>query len=154
MKSEIKLFTYQTRLNLTDEQEAILNDYAELMGRVERTLFAKMTANNNLNELKVLFLKKFQITARQFNSCRVHVEGKIESIKKLRIYQIEESKDRISELEKKLEKIKINASPQVLHQKKTPFIEIGISFRNLSVKFRHTNRQYNCLIDVFRHSIC
>jgi hypothetical protein len=40
MKSKSPTFTYQTRLNL--EREDALNDYAQLMGRVERKLFAAL----------------------------------------------------------------------------------------------------------------
>ena len=63
MKSEAKIFTYQTRLHLTTIEETVFNDYAELMGKVERKLFAEITAEKNLNEIKTKFLKKFEITA-------------------------------------------------------------------------------------------
>lgn len=128
MKSEAKTFTYQARFNLTDEGEAIFESYGKLMGQVERTLFAKISAKREMNALKVEFLKKFQITARQFNSARVQVEGKIESIKKLRISHIEESKERISQLEKKLEKTK---DSNLLHQKKRRLISLKAKLNRL-----------------------
>lgn len=129
MKSENKMFTYQTRLNLTDEEEIIFDSYGELMGQVERTLFAKMCAKKEINALKSEFLKKFQITARQFNSARVQVEGKIESIKKLRIHHIEESKERISLLEKKLGKLK--TKDHLLHQKTRRLNSLKAKFDSL-----------------------
>lgn len=130
MKSETKIFTYQARLQLTDEEEAIFESYGELMGLVERILFAKICAKKAINALKVEFLKKFQITARQFNSARVQIEGKIESIKKLRIHQIEESKERISILEKKLEKLK--TKDNLLHQKKRRLSSLKAKFKSLT----------------------
>jgi IS605 OrfB family transposase len=123
-----KIFTYQTRLHLTDEEEAIFERYGELMGQVERTLFAKMCAKKEINALKTEFLKQFQITARQFNSARVQIEGKIESIKKLRIHQIEENKERISLLEKKLAKIK---TKDLLHQKKRRLNSLKTKLKHL-----------------------
>lgn len=120
MKSELPTVTYQTRAPLTFEQESILDAYAMHMGRIERKLFAEITAGKNPNDLKSVFLTKYGITARQFNACRVQLEGKIASIKELRSQQILENKNRINELENKIQKLeqqkKVNA--EKLHQKK------------------------------------
>lgn len=60
----------------------------------------------SLNELKRSYLPRFQITARQFNSIRVALEGKIDSYKELRKLQVEALKTSIPTFEKKLRKIK------------------------------------------------
>jgi IS605 OrfB family transposase len=119
MKFELPTFTYQTRLNLTPEQEVVLGCYAKHMSSVERKLFAKIAAGQDSSKLKKSFLIEFGITARQYNACRVQVEGKIASIKQLRVTQIDEAKQRIDALEKKIEKlIKQKKDAQSIHQKK------------------------------------
>ena len=62
--SERPVFTYQTRPTLDDDQAAVLDAYAELYGRTERSLFAAMQAGGKLNDLKREFLPRFGVTAR------------------------------------------------------------------------------------------
>ena len=97
MTGEALVQTYQTRPRLNSHEEGILTAYAALMSRVKRSLFAKMMAGKSPASLKAEFLKRFGITARQFNACRVEVEGKIESTKEV-------NKQRIADLEIALEK--------------------------------------------------
>ena len=59
--------TFQTRIKSTD---LILDSYAELMSLVERKLFSAIVKGRDLNFLKTEYLKTYQISARQFNSCR------------------------------------------------------------------------------------
>jgi IS605 OrfB family transposase len=119
MKSELPTFTYQTRLSLTPQQEAILEAYAKYMSLVERKLFAGIAAGKNSSYLKTPFLVQFGITARQYNACRVQVEGQIASIKQRRVSQIVEAKERIEALEKKIEKLlKQKGNARSIHQKK------------------------------------
>lgn len=133
MKSELLTFTYQTRIILTQDQEAILDDYALVMGQVERKLFAAISAGNNINDLKSQFIAKFGITARQFNACRAQVEGKIASIKELRANQIVESKSCILGLEKKIQKLerKKEANALIIHQKKRRLSSLRSKLNNL-----------------------
>ena len=114
-KSESQMFTYQTRLTLSCELACILSLYASIMGKIERTLFADLQRGKDLTWLKSDYLKRFEITARQFNSLRVQVEGKTASIKELRKEHIAELGYRIASLEKKIPKIK---SEKTIHQKK------------------------------------
>ena len=66
---ERPIFTYQTRLNLTGEQADALDAYGELYGQAERALFhAYQEDKATTNELKREFLRRFGLTARQFNS--------------------------------------------------------------------------------------
>src|SRR2546428_8487675 len=50
--SDRPVFTYQTRPALADGQAAVLDAYAELYGRAERSLFAAMQAGGSRNELQ------------------------------------------------------------------------------------------------------
>ena len=84
------------------------------MGKIERTLFADLQRGKEATHLKSQYIKRFEITARQFNSLRVQLEGKIASIKELRKSHITELSQRIDSLEKKIPKIK---SDHTRHQK-------------------------------------
>lgn len=115
MKSESKNFTYQTRLLLDDKDINLLSEYSSLFGKVERTLFHDLATGKKVGELKTLYLKKFGITARQFNSVRSQIEGKIASCKEVRTGHIQEKKRGIIALEKSIKKLK---NTLILHQKK------------------------------------
>ena len=75
--------TFQSQLDIDEKIEQALNACAELLSRVEHSLFADIMAGKNPSELKSNYILRFGITARQFNACRVQVEGKIESLKQL-----------------------------------------------------------------------
>jgi len=75
-----KSFTYQTRPFIKEKLDDILSNQAILLSKVERHLYKdRYQKKKNINELKSLYLKRFGITARQFNSCRIKLEGKVRS---------------------------------------------------------------------------
>ncbi len=117
--AELPVFTYQTRLRLRPEQEAVLDAYAALFGKVERALFAAVCVGKSLNDTKREFLRRFGITAQQFNSARAVLEGNIASIRERRHGLIEEAKTRIRKAEQVIERLtrKVPGS-NALHQKK------------------------------------
>lgn len=78
--------TYQTCLRLSPQHHVQLEAYAALLGRMERTLFAKLYAGGLLNQLKCLFLVLFCVTARQFNAAAVIVRGRIDAIRQSRVF--------------------------------------------------------------------
>src|SRR3954468_8903243 len=82
--SDRPIFTYQTRITMTREATCVLDAYAALHGRVERSLFAQWSAGHQISKLKPAIQSRFGITARQFNAIRVGLEGKISSIKERR----------------------------------------------------------------------
>ncbi len=92
--------TYHTRLPAVPEQAPILDAYAELYGRAERTLFARRRAGEPLGVLKRAFLVRFGVTARQFNALAATVRGKITSIQKRRAGLIANLEQRIARAEK------------------------------------------------------
>ncbi|WP_026195626.1 IS200/IS605 family element transposase accessory protein TnpB [Verrucomicrobium sp. 3C] len=117
--SKLPVFTYQTRLSVTPEQASCLDAYAALHGLAQRTLFAKMRAGVPLNELKRSFLRRFGLTARQFNAIRVELEGKIASIQERRPELIEETKGRLKRAEEAIGRLeKKEPGSSLLHQKK------------------------------------
>jgi IS605 OrfB family transposase len=72
--------TYETRLPADPDRDALLGAYAELYGRVQRTLFARLCAGEPLAALKRVFLVRFGLTGRQFNALAAEVQGQIASI--------------------------------------------------------------------------
>ncbi len=100
------IYTYQTRLNLEYKTESILEEFAALFGKVERTLFSQITKGANSYDLKNLFLKKFGITARQYNSVRVKLDGKTAAFKERASGLIQELEEQIISLKKRIEKLK------------------------------------------------
>ena len=115
------VFTYQTRLSLTDEQSLLLNAYAELYGKAERSLFSAMQTATPLNELKRLFQPRFGLSARQFNAIRIGLEGKIKSAKERQPELIKEAEQRVNKARKtiaNLEKKSSTCKTNKLHQKK------------------------------------
>ncbi len=60
--------TYETRLPGDPDRDPVLIAYADLYGRAERTLFARLRAGEPLVALKRAFLVRFGLTARQFNA--------------------------------------------------------------------------------------
>jgi len=97
--------TYQTRLDLSSEQAALLDAYAALYGKAERSLFARLSAGESLSVLKREFIGGLGITARQFNALAAGVRGKIASVKEVRDRLIEFAKRRIKRAEDVLAEI-------------------------------------------------
>src|SRR5438128_1428425 len=117
--SDRPVFTYQTRPALADGQAAVLDAYAELYGRAERSLFAAMQAGRAINDLKRDFLPRFGITARQFNAVRIGMDGKIDSIKQRRPDLIVEIETKIKKAVKVIAKLTTKATrADKLQQKK------------------------------------
>ena len=107
--------TYQTRILLDPISSAILSSYAELFAKVQHHLFKAIITDTDLNTCKREFLKRFGITGRQYNACKITLQGKIESIKEKREIQILDFEDKIKALESKIKKIK---NLFTAHQKK------------------------------------
>ncbi|EQD27258.1 IS605 family transposase OrfB, partial [mine drainage metagenome] len=113
------VLTYQTRILASVEHSARLDAYAVLYGQAERSLFAALQAGKPLNALKSDFLKRFGLTARQFNAIRINLEGQIASIKERRPGLIHEAGVRIQKAGKVISKLaRVAPGSNKLHQKK------------------------------------
>lgn len=113
------IFTFQTRLQLDEKQESILQSYASLLSRVEHSLYAAVAKGKSPASCKNDFLKIWSITARQFNACRVSLEGKIAASKAGQSQAIASLKQQIAFLEKKIQSLEKKPTKHfVLHQKK------------------------------------
>ena len=105
--------TYQSRIPQLFSDP--LNAYAFLMAKVEHKLFRDLCRGKEGTLLKSSYLIQYGITARQFNAARVKVEGKIDSIKQRQKQLIEDKKEQIATLEKKIIHLK---NEKIRHQKK------------------------------------
>ncbi len=113
------VFSYQTRVGVTPDEDKALAAYAALFGRVERTLYADLRKGQEAADLKSEYLDRLGITARQFNATRAGLEGKIEASRVSLLRQIEELRIRIRQARKIIAKLakRIPGSNE-LHQKR------------------------------------
>jgi IS605 OrfB family transposase len=104
---------------LNKEQEKILEEYAILLNIVERSLYAEVTKGHSSASCKNQFLKKFNITARQFNACRVSLEGKITACEESQKRTLVDLKQRIDTIDKQIKHLERKPSKLFeLHHKK------------------------------------
>ena len=79
--------------------DAALSAYADLYGRIERKLFAEVSAGRPSAPLKREYLRRYRIPARMFNSIRVSLEGKIASVREQQKLRLDEMARRIVQAE-------------------------------------------------------
>ncbi len=110
--------TYQTRLLLDDRVAGILSECASLFNTVERSLYAEVAAGKTSASCKNSFLKKYGITARQFNACRVSLEGKIAACQTGQEEAVLSLKQKIDALDQQIQRLQTKPSKHfILHQK-------------------------------------
>jgi IS605 OrfB family transposase len=120
------MFTYQTRLQLDEANTAIFDEYAKLFNLVEHSLYAEVARRKTSASCKNSFLKKFGITARQFNACRVNLEGKIAACRAGQEQALTNLKQQLATLDKQIDLLAKKPSKQfVLHQKKRRKIKLS-----------------------------
>jgi len=132
------LQTYQTKIKNATESSAIecLNIIASYFTELERKLFLdSFIRGKSRAACKNGYLKKYEITARQYNAIYIQLEGKVNSIIELNKLHVVELKDKIKSLEKYIlsnnEKLVTLREKLIKLEKKAPFSE----------KFRKTAKQ-------------
>ncbi len=91
--------TYHTRLSLDAEAADALKEYATLFGRAMRTLHAYRRRHLEID--KPEFMRRFDLTARQYNALTFTLDGMESSIRELRPGQIVDLKRRIDAVVRK-----------------------------------------------------
>ena len=81
--------------------DAALSAYAELYGRVERKLFAEVSAGRPA-ALKREYQRRYGIPARMFNAVRVSLEGKIASVREQQKLRLDGLRGQIGRAEKQI----------------------------------------------------
>jgi predicted nucleic acid-binding Zn-ribbon protein len=101
--TETKTFTYQARI---EGQQPVLDAFARLFGSVERKLYVdRVHRTTSINELKSRYIKEYGITARQFSSLRISVDGKIDSVLELLSLAVTDYQQKIKIKETQLKKL-------------------------------------------------
>ncbi|MFS0777580.1 IS200/IS605 family accessory protein TnpB-related protein [Neobacillus sp. 3P2-tot-E-2] len=115
------LQTYQTKLsnhylNTDCTSDMYLSEYGKFFGMIERKLFVLTHIKGiSSSHLKKNFSKQYGLTARQFNSIRMQLDGKVSSILEKRKQEIQELETKTAYLKKIIRK-KTTQTEQ-LHQK-------------------------------------
>ena len=104
---EERLATWETRIHryVVVERasgDAALSAYADLYGRVERKLFADVSAGRSASSLKSQYQKRYGIPARMFNALRVSLEGKIASVREQQKLRVDSLRGQIGRAEKQI----------------------------------------------------
>jgi len=85
--------TYHTRLSLDAQASSALKEYATLFGRALRTLHAHRRRRLEID--KPEFMRRFDLTSRQYNALKFTLDGMESSIRELRPGQIVDLQRRI-----------------------------------------------------------
>jgi IS605 OrfB family transposase len=109
--TETKTFTYQARIIC----QPVLDAFAQLFGKVERKLYVdRVHRTTSINELKSRYIKEYGITARQFNSLRISVDGKIDSVLELLSLAVTDYQQKIKAKEAQLKKLTDDRKKEVV----------------------------------------
>lgn len=120
--------TFRTRISKEENLDEMLSEYAHLLSKIERKLFVDLIKEKNINDLKRDYIKNYEITARQFNSCKFELDGKIRSFKERKKIRVDTIKQRIVHLDKKIKRYK---NKNILHQKKRKLFNLKNLLKNL-----------------------
>ena len=99
--------TYQTRVcqyvgTCRAVGDAALSAYADLYGKVERKLFARMVAGESTASLKSAYIERYKIPARLFNALRVALDGKVSSVREQQKLRADGLRRRIARAESQI----------------------------------------------------
>lgn len=120
-----------------DTITSYLNEYSELFQKVEHNLYVDLVYKKiSVSKLKKEYQAKFGINARQFNSARVSIEGKIKSKKAL-------LEDELNNKKVTLDKLKVRLDDLILE--KTTVFEKLSSLKMNDIKFEKTQSKYKSI---------
>ncbi|WP_428911659.1 IS200/IS605 family accessory protein TnpB-related protein [Niallia sp. Krafla_26] len=133
------LQTYQTKLRsvLLNNglcPEDYLQEFGKFFGILERKLFVQLyVKKQTVSSIKSSFSKQHGITARQFNSLRIQLEGKIDSVKENTNFRMEQLTVKIAEVEKSIDK---------KHKQKETWLEKIQNLSPTNPRFENTVKRY------------
>ena len=115
--------TYHTRCRDYGDTEraagdAALDAYGELYGKVQRKLFADVSAGRSATSLKNAYLRQYRIPARMFNGVRVSLEGMVSSVEKKRKQRVDGLGLQIARAERQVADAAERGQWQQVHHKK------------------------------------
>ena len=114
--------TWQTRISNfagldRPAGDALLSSYAELYCKIERKLFAQISAGRTAPSLKGEYLRRYRIPARMFNSVRVSLEGKLSSVREQQLLRRDDLQRRIAQAQGQIARVGVGVQRDWLHQK-------------------------------------
>ncbi|MFJ5714164.1 IS200/IS605 family accessory protein TnpB-related protein [Neobacillus sp. NPDC093127] len=133
--------TYQTKLsniqlNHGRTSDMYLSEYGKFFGVLERKLFVQTHLKGLPSaSLKKTFLTQYGITARQFNSVRIQLDGKVSSYIEKRKFDLQELEAKTAYLQKMIEKK--TSQKEQLHQKLLQCSSSHPSFLKLAKKYKN-----------------
>ena len=115
--------TYQTRVSgyvgtCHAAGDAALSAYAELYGKVERKLFARMVAGESSAPLKSTYIERYKIPAPLFNAVRVSLDGKVTSVREQQKLRVDVLRRRIARAEREVIRFEGHGRLDRAHQKR------------------------------------
>ena len=121
--------TYQTRVKgyagiSRSAGDGALGACAELYGRVQRKLFAKMAAGYSAALLKSAYLKRYGISARFFNAVRISLQGKVASVREGRKLRLDDLQRRIARAKRQIAKAEERGRPDQAHHKRRRLVTL------------------------------
>ncbi|MGJ7922601.1 IS200/IS605 family accessory protein TnpB-related protein [Neobacillus sp. LXY-4] len=135
------LQTYQTKLPDIPLHNGLssnkyLQKYAAYFSRLERKLFVQSHIKGvTSSSLKKTFLQQYGMTARQFNSLRMQLDGKVSSFIEKRKLEIQELKSKTTYLKKVVDKK--TTQKEKLHKKLHLLPQTDPSFLKLVKRYSH-----------------
>lgn len=151
------LQTYQTKLsniflNTEWTTDMYLEEYGKFFGTLERKLFVQTHIQGiPSSSLKKTFSKRYGITARQFNSIRMQLDGKVSSIFEKRKLEIQELKAKTAYLQNIIGKK--TSQKELLHKKllqisqtSTIFLKQRKNYQNLKLYLHQKKRRLRNLL--------
>ena len=117
--------TYQTRQTRISDfdgmgrttDDGLLSAYAELYCKIERKLFAQVSAGRSTVSLKKECLRRYRIPARMFNAIRVSMEGKVASVREQQLVRRDELQRRMVRAQGPIDQAGEGVERDWLHQK-------------------------------------
>ena len=98
--------------------DGLLSTYADLYCRIQRRLFAEVSAGRSAVSLKHEYLRRYGIPARMFNAVRVTLEGKVASVKEQQWLGRDALQRRIARAQGQIAQAGEGARRDRLHQKR------------------------------------
>ena len=98
----MSIFTYQTRIRLDKEQDALLSAHSMVWNKAKHKLHADVMKGNKPNDLKSKYISDLSISAREFNSIKLEIQGSHNSYLSNAKRYISEAKSKIKRLDKQI----------------------------------------------------
>lgn len=127
-KDDIENMSFNMNIN------NFLDDYSKYFQIIERRLFVDIVHRNiSITKLKKEYQTKYNINARQFNSIKSQIEGKITSIKELKKIELESKNIKLKQL---------NTNLKDTLKDKEKYLKMLSKIKNTDIRFKAIAKEY------------